>query len=47
MSSSMVDLSDPLSSGEFATIDAARMAEIDRRHSLIRELLEREEYLPG
>ena len=44
MSSTKVDLSDPLSSGEFATIDAPRMAEIDRRHSLIREFLDREGY---
>ena len=44
MSLSSVDLSDPLSSAEFAVIDSDRMAEIDRRHSLIRELLAREDY---
>ena len=40
----MVDLSDPLSSAEFAAIDMNRMAEIDRRHALVREFLERESY---
>ena len=40
----MVDLSDPLSSAEFAAIDMNRMAEIDRRHALVREFLEREGY---
>lgn len=44
MSPSTLDLSDPLSSGEFATIDTARMAEIDRRHGLIKEFLHREDY---
>jgi Xaa-Pro dipeptidase len=44
MGFSTVDLSDPLSSGEFATLDMVRMAEIDRRHSLIREFLEHENY---
>ena len=44
MSPSTLDLSDPLSSGEFATIDTARMAEIDRRHALIKEFLHREDY---
>ena len=44
MSPTTIDLSDPLSSGEFATIDATRMTEIDRRHSLVKEFLEREEY---
>ncbi len=44
MGLSTVDLSDPLSSAEFATIDLGRMAEINRRHSLIKELLDREDY---
>jgi len=44
MSLSTVDLSDPRSSGEFAAIDVERAAEITRRHSLIREFLEREDY---
>ena len=44
MGFSTVDLSDPLSSGEFATLDMVRMTEIDRRHSLIREFLEHENY---
>lgn len=44
MSPSTVDLSDPLSSAEFATIDTARMAEVDRRHALVKEFLEREGY---
>ncbi|HEY0982404.1 M24 family metallopeptidase [Schlesneria sp.] len=44
MSSSSVDLSDPLSSAEFAVIDEERRAEIDRRHALVRDLLEREGY---
>ena len=44
MGFSTVDLSDPLSSGEFATLDMVRMTEIDRRHSLIREFLEQENY---
>lgn len=44
MSVSPVDLSDPLSSAEFATIDASRVAEVTRRHSLIREFLDREDY---
>lgn len=44
MSPSTIDLSDPLSSAEFATVDAARMAEVDRRHSLVKEFLEREGY---
>ena len=39
-----VDLSDPLSSAEFATFDPGRMAEIDRRHALIKEFLDREGY---
>lgn len=44
MSVSTVDLSDPLSSGEFATIDIDRVTEVTRRHSLIREFLAREDY---
>ncbi|MEI8019589.1 MAG: M24 family metallopeptidase [Schlesneria sp.] len=44
MGFSTVDLSDPLSSGEFATLDLVRMTEIDRRHYLIREFLEHENY---
>ncbi|WP_373650282.1 M24 family metallopeptidase [Schlesneria sp. DSM 10557] len=44
MSPSSVDLSDPLSSAEFAVIDEQRRAEIDRRHALVRDLLEREGY---
>ena len=44
MGFSTVDLSDPLSSGEFATLDMVRMAEIDRRHSLIREFLDRDNF---
>lgn len=44
MSVSAVDLSDPLSSGEFATIDMDRMAEVTRRHELARDFLQRENY---
>ncbi|WP_397571521.1 M24 family metallopeptidase [Schlesneria sp. T3-172] len=44
MSPSSVDLSDPLSSAEFAVIDEDRRVEIDRRHALVRDLLEREGY---
>jgi Xaa-Pro dipeptidase len=39
-----IDLSDPRSSSEFAVLDLDRMAEIDRRHGLIREFLVRENY---
>jgi Xaa-Pro aminopeptidase len=44
MGLSSVDLSDPLSSAEFATVDSDRVAEVTRRHSLIREFLDREDY---
>src|SRR5262245_3496542 len=44
MGLSTVDLSDPLSSAEFATIDGARVAEVSRRHRLVREFLQRENY---
>ncbi len=44
MSPSAVDLSDPHSSAEFATIDTGRVAEVTRRHQLIREFLHREDY---
>ena len=44
MGLSTVDLSDPLSSAEFATIDMGRASEITRRHQLIREFLDRENY---
>lgn len=44
MSVSAVDLSDPLSSGEFATIDMDRMAEVTRRQELVRDFLQRENY---
>lgn len=44
MGLSTVDLSDPLSSAEFAIFDAERQAEINRRHELVREFLHREDY---
>lgn len=44
MSTSSVDLSDPFSSAEFATIDTTRVNEVTRRHRLIREFLNREDY---
>jgi Xaa-Pro dipeptidase len=44
MGLSSVDLSDPLSSAEFATVDPGRVNEVTRRHSLIRDFLEREDY---
>jgi Xaa-Pro dipeptidase len=44
MSPTSVDLSDPFSSAEFATIDTTRMNEVTRRHRLIREFLDREDY---
>ena len=44
MNLSSIDLSDPRSSSEFAVQDLDRMAEIDRRHALIREFLARENY---
>jgi Xaa-Pro aminopeptidase len=44
MGLSTVDLSDPFSSAEFATIDVERVAEITRRHALIRDFLHREDY---
>lgn len=44
MSTSSVDLSDPFSSAEFATIDTTRVNEVTRRHRLIREFLKREDY---
>ena len=44
MNLSTVDLSDPLSSGEFATIDMGRVVEVTRRHTLIRDFLDREDY---
>ena len=39
-----VDLSDPFSSAEFATIDMTRMNEVTQRHKLVREFLNREDY---
>ena len=44
MSPLSVDLSDPMSSAEFATLDTGRIAEVERRHRQIREFLEREGY---
>ena len=42
--STSVDLSDPFSSAEFAVIDTTRVNEVTRRHRLIREFLNREDY---
>jgi Xaa-Pro aminopeptidase len=44
MTPTSIDLSDPMSSAEFATVDADRAAEVTRRHGLIREFLNREDY---
>lgn len=44
MTSAMIDLSDPLSSAEFAIIDTERLGEIAVRHQRIAEFLRQEEY---
>lgn len=44
MSATMVDLSDPLASAEFAAVDVARLGEIAVRHQKIAEFLRQEDY---
>lgn len=44
MSSSVVDLSDPMSSAEFAAVDTERMGEIAARHQRIAEFLRQEDF---
>ena len=44
MSSAMIDLSDPLSSAEFAAVDTERLGEIATRHQRIAEFLRQEGY---
>lgn len=42
MSTMMVDLSDPLSSAEFAAVDTERLSEIAARHQRLAEFLRQE-----
>jgi Xaa-Pro dipeptidase len=44
MSSTMVDLSDPLDSAEFAVVDTERLSEIATRHQRVAEFLRQEDY---
>ena len=44
MSSAMVDLSDPLSSAEFAAVDTERLSEIAARHQRLAEFLRQEDF---
>lgn len=44
MSASTVDLSDPMSSAEFAAIDAERLGEIAARHQRLAEFLRQEDF---
>ncbi len=44
MSTMMVDLSDPLSSAEYATLDTERLSEIAARHQRLAEFLRQEEF---
>ena len=44
MSATMVDLSDPLSSAEFATLDTERLSEIAARHQRMAEFLRQEDF---